>query len=84
MEIDDLTEQKVIISFLEKLWKTSNETHGASSTVSGGDALMKTALFKWIKRFREIREDCKDNARPGRPLTTFDDQNIERVQPLTH
>lgn len=41
--------------------------------------MKKTALFKWIKRFREGRDD---DARPGRFLTTRDDQIIERLRSL--
>lgn len=63
-----------------KLRKTSLQIHKILSTVYEDSALKKTALFKWIMRFREGREDCKDDARSGRLSTTCDDQNIERVQ----
>jgi len=82
MEIDSLTEQRIIIKFLVKLGKTSLQMHEMLNTVYGDDALKKTALFKWIKRFQEGREDCKDDTRPGRPSTTCNDLNIDRVQSL--
>lgn len=72
----------MIINFLVKLRKTSLQIHEMLNTVYGDSALKKTALFKWIKRFRDGRKDCKDNARPGRLLTTCDDQSIERMQSL--
>ncbi|KAL4092283.1 hypothetical protein QTP88_026808 [Uroleucon formosanum] len=75
-EIDGITKQKVIINFLVKLGKTSLQIHEMLS------ALKKTALFKWIKRFQDGHEDCKDNGRPGLLLTTCDDQSIEHMQSL--
>lgn len=49
-----------------------------TNTVYGDKALKKTSIFKWIKRFDEGHEDCKSDARLGRPSTIVDDKNIYR------
>lgn len=82
MEIDGLTEQRIIITFLVKLGYTYLQIHQMLSAVYGDDALKKIALFKWIKRFQEGSEDCKDDMRPGRPSTTCNNLNVDHVQSL--
>ncbi|XP_015435171.1 PREDICTED: putative uncharacterized protein FLJ37770 [Dufourea novaeangliae] len=82
MEINEQMEQQLNIKFLVKLGKNSQEIHEMLRAVYGSNALKKTALFKWIKRFSEGCEDCTDDARPGRPSTSCIDQNIERVRSL--
>ncbi|KAF2886896.1 hypothetical protein ILUMI_19277 [Ignelater luminosus] len=77
MEIDELIEQRINIKFLAKLEKNSQEVHEMLKAVYGDNALKKTALFKWIKYFNE---DCRNDARPGRPSTSCVDKNIERVR----
>jgi len=39
-------------------------------------------VFKWVQRFREGREDPKDDARSGRPSTSSGNKNIDRVRSL--
>ena len=50
--------------------------------VYGECALKEITVFKWIQRFREGREDPKDDVRSGRPSTSRGNQNIDRVRPL--
>lgn len=52
------------------------------STVYGDNAYKKIAIFKWIKNFQVVRENCKDDARPELPSNTCDNQNIKYVQSL--
>ncbi|KAF2889957.1 hypothetical protein ILUMI_16215 [Ignelater luminosus] len=54
----------------------ASKIHEKLSAVYGDNALKKTTLFKWIKRFIEDREDCKDDARPGRPSTSSVDEIV--------
>lgn len=35
----------------------------------GNEALKKTAVYKWYKRFKDGRNDIEDDARTGRPVT---------------
>ncbi|GBM86535.1 Putative uncharacterized protein FLJ37770 [Araneus ventricosus] len=68
-------EQRVNIKFCFKLGRTATETHEMLVKV---DAVSKKCVFEWFKRFRDGKEDVKDEPRSGRPPTTPD--NIERVQ----
>lgn len=42
--------------------------------------IRRRIMFKWIKRFNEGCESCKDNVRLGRPFTLYNDKKIELVQ----
>jgi len=67
------------MEFLATLGKNSKEINEMFNTVYGDIALLKTSISKRTKRFNEGRENCKDDARPGRPSTSLDDKNIDRV-----
>jgi len=82
MEIDQQLEQRINIKFLVKLGKNSPEIHHMLQQVYGEDALKETTVFKWAQRFREGREDPKDDARSGRPSTSSGNENIDRVRSL--
>ncbi|GBN76425.1 hypothetical protein AVEN_46078-1 [Araneus ventricosus] len=48
--------------------------------VYGVDAVSKKCVFEWFKRFRDGKEDVKDEPRSGRPPTSTTSDNIERVR----
>src|SRR5215475_9686622 len=50
--------------------------------VYGEDALNERTVFKWVQRFREGREDPKDDSRSGRPSTSSGKENIDRVHSI--
>jgi hypothetical protein len=41
----------------------------------GADAMKKSSVSEWHKRFKEGREDVKDDERIGRPKTHQIDEN---------
>jgi hypothetical protein len=41
----------------------------------GADAMKKSRVFEWHKRFKEGREDVKDDEITGRPKTNRKDEN---------
>jgi len=45
-------------------------------------AVKERTVFKWVQRFREGREDPKDNARSECPSTSSGSENIDRVHSL--
>ena len=47
-------EQRTNITFLVKLGKSGNEIRGMLVQVYGDNAMKKTAVYKWVKRF--VRE----------------------------
>ncbi|GBO18732.1 Putative uncharacterized protein FLJ37770 [Araneus ventricosus] len=71
-------EQRVNIKFCFKLGKT--ETHEMLVKVYGVDAVSKKCVFEWFKRFRDGKEDVKDEPSSARPPTSTTPDNIERVR----
>ena len=63
-----------------KLGKNGPEIHHMLQQVYGECALKERTVFKWVQRFREGREDHKDDARSGRPSTSSGNENIDRVR----
>ena len=48
--------------------------------VYGDNAMKKTAVYKWVKRFSEGRESVTDEERSGRPATNRTEENIAKVR----
>jgi transposase len=47
--------------------------------VYGDNAMKKTAVYKWVKRFSEGRESVTEEERSGRPTTNRIEENIAKV-----
>jgi len=47
--------------------------------VYGDNAMKKTAVYKWVKRFSEGRESVTDEERSGRPATSRNEKNIAKL-----
>ena len=50
--------------------------------VYGDNAMKKTAVYKWVKRFSEGRESVTDEERSGRPATSITEGNIAKVRQI--
>ena len=50
--------------------------------VNGDNAMKKTAVYKWVKRFSEGRESVTDEERSGRPATSRTEENIANVRQI--
>ena len=50
--------------------------------VYGDNAMKKTAVYKWVKRFSEGRESVIDENRSGRPATSRTEENIAKVRQI--
>jgi len=50
--------------------------------VYGDNAMKKTAVYKWVKRFTEGRESVTDEERSGRPATSRTEENIAKVRQI--
>jgi len=50
--------------------------------VNGDNAMKKTAVCKWVKRFSEERESVTDEERSGRPATSRTEENVEKFVKL--
>ena len=42
--------------------------------------MSKTRLFEWHRRYKEGREEVKDDHKSGRPSTSRTDENVQRVR----
>jgi len=50
--------------------------------VYGDNAMKKTAVYKWVKRFSEGRETVTDEERSERPATGTTEENIAKVRQI--
>jgi len=45
---------------------------------SGDEALKKTAVYDWFKRFKNGQKSLEDEERSGRTSTSKNDETVER------
>lgn len=74
------TEQRANIKFCVLLHKSPSETLRLLQEAYGEAAMKKTQVFSWHKRFSEGRVIIKDDQRTGRPSTSTNEANIQRVR----
>jgi hypothetical protein len=72
---DRLLEQRINIKFCAKLSKSASETLQMLTETYGANAMKRSSVFEWHKRFKEGREDVKGDKRTGRPKTHLTDAN---------
>jgi hypothetical protein len=72
---DRLLEQRINIRFCAKLGKSASETLQTLTEAYGADAMKKSSVFEWYKRFKVGREDVKGDERTGRLKTHRTDEN---------
>jgi hypothetical protein len=77
---DTKIEQRTNIKFLGKLKKTATEMYQLLR--DGEDTLSRAHVFEWHRRFLGGREDVEDDERPGHPVTTKTDENVDKVRTL--
>jgi transposase len=51
-------------------------------TVYDDEALKKTAIYDWFKRFKNGQESLEDEERSDQPSTSKNDETIEKVKNL--
>jgi hypothetical protein len=61
-KISDLfLEQQISIKFCVKLGRNASDTCGMLSGACGEEAMKMSSVFDWYERFREGRENVKDD-----------------------
>ncbi|BFY99223.1 hypothetical protein BsWGS_02263 [Bradybaena similaris] len=75
-----LIEQRTNVKFCVLLEKSPSETLALLNKAYGATAMKKSQVFEWHKRFREGRVNVGDDVRSGRPATSINNENIERVR----
>jgi hypothetical protein len=73
-----MLEQRINIKFCAKSGKSTSETLQMLTEAYGADAMKKLSAFEWHKRFKEGREEMKDDERTGRPKAHRTDENCSR------
>ena len=72
-------EKQINLKILVCLGKTPTEALKLLQEVYGDNTMSRIRLFEWHRRFKEGREEVKDDHRSGRPSTSRTDENVERV-----
>jgi len=62
-----MKEKKVAIKFCVKAGKIAVETIELINKAYGSAAMSRASVYRCYARFRDVREDVKDDARSGRP-----------------
>ena len=70
------------IKFCAKGGKSAVETIELITKAYGSADMSRAIVYRWYARFRDGREDVKDDARSGRPSTARTDENVESVRRL--
>jgi hypothetical protein len=69
-------EQGSNITFCVKLGKNVNDICAVLSEAYGREAMKKSSVFEWYKRFKVCREYMEDEERSGRPRSHRTDENV--------
>jgi transposase len=69
-------EQRYAIKFCAKLNKSLADTHQMIQEAYGDSALSYSQVSRWLKLFKNGREEVKDDPRSGRPSTSKSDKNV--------
>ena len=72
-------EQRYAIKFCAKLGINLAKTHQIIQQAYGDSALSYTQVSRWLKAFKDGREEVEDKLRSGRPSTSSTDDNVSRV-----
>jgi transposase len=67
---------------LVKLGKSGNEIREMLLQVYGDNAMMKTAVYKWVTRFFEGRESITNKERSGPPATSIAEEKLQEFVKL--
>ena len=75
-------EQRTNAKFHVKLGKSGNEIREMLVQVYGDNALKKTAIYKWVKRFSEAIDSVTDEERSERTARSRTEENIAKIHQI--
>ncbi|GFX77548.1 hypothetical protein TNCV_4025981 [Trichonephila clavipes] len=78
----DVVRQVALVTTTAELGKTPKETYAMLVHVHEDHALLMKCVYEWLARFREGLESVSGKTRSGRPATSVNDENIEKVRKL--
>lgn len=62
--------------------KSTTEMYNLLTEVCGDECLLHTPVLECLEKFKELREDVRDNLYPNRPCTVKTGSNIEKVNEI--
>ena len=71
--------QRINLKFLVRLGKTPTEAFKLLQKVYEDTTMSRTRIFECHRKFREGRENMKDDPRSGRQTVSRTNENVERV-----
>ena len=81
--MDHVLKQRSIIEFYVKLGETSaTKIHRILCEAYGDDAMAHSAIWKWVKRFKQGKQSIRDEPRPGRPKTSATPEKLQKLDDL--
>jgi len=72
--------QRICIKFCFKIGKTATETYQLLQQAYGKDAMGRTQVFDWFRRFKEGRTSVESDPRLGRASTSRSEEMIAKVR----
>jgi len=76
------TEKRICIKFCFKTGKPTTETYQLLQQAYGEDAMGRTQVFDWFRRFKEGRTSVESNPLSGRPSTSRNGEMIAKVRTI--
>ena len=76
------TEQRICIKFCFKIRKTTTETYQLLQQAYGEDAMGRTQVFDWFRRFKEGRTSVESDPYLERPSTSRNGEMIAKVRTI--
>ena len=76
------TEQRICIKFCFKIGKTATETYQLLQQAYGEDAMGRTEVCDWFRRFKESRTSVESDPLSGRPSTSRNEEMVAKVRTI--
>jgi len=76
------TEQRICIKFCFIIRKTATEMFQLLQQAYGEDAMGRTQVFDWFRRFKEGRTSAENDPRSGRLSTSRNEEMIAKVRTI--
>ena len=80
--MSNFVEQRSAIKFCMRNDISVAETYRMLQKAFGGETMSQKYPYKWYRDFKESRERVNDFQRSGRPSTSIDDQNINKIKEM--
>jgi len=74
------TEQRICIKFCFEIGKPTTETYQLLQQAHGEDAMCRTQVFDWFRRFKDGRTSVESDPRSGRHSTSRNVEMIAKVR----